>query len=140
LKILVALLLSHPLAPSPALSQAAGVLVSERCYGSQADRLDCMTREAGVSAAKLAGAEQSIDSALAAWDEDARYVAAARARLAESRAAFGRYRSAHCGFTASLGGGAIGSALEMRRLTCVIGINEVRTTELRALAAQLPLR
>jgi uncharacterized protein YecT (DUF1311 family) len=111
---------------------------AELCDGSQADRRICLSRLAETSEADLRSAEAAMETSLSAWDEEPMPVAAASARFARSRAAFSHYRQAQCDFNASLGGGAIGSALEMRRLMCVIELTRRRAGELRELAVRLP--
>jgi len=113
---------------------------TEECDGSQAERLACLQRTAARAGGDVTQAEQALLTALRRWDEEPRFAAAARQRLAESRTAYARYRAAQCGLHAALGGGAIGSALEMRRLNCAAALDSVRAGELRRLASQLPRR
>lgn len=49
-------------------------------------------------------------------DEDAKYIGLAKEKLRASSKAHKQYPDAQCAFTSSLGGGAIGNALELRRL------------------------
>jgi len=65
------------------------------------------------------------------WKEDKKYVDLAKMRFAASRKAFIEYRDKQCAFAASLGGGAIGHALETRRLACMTELNNRRAEQLR---------
>ncbi|WP_406805837.1 lysozyme inhibitor LprI family protein [Burkholderia semiarida] len=77
---------------------------------------------------------------LAQWDEDAKYINLAKIRLAASQKAFVKYRTAQYAFASSLGGGAIGNALEMQRLACVAELNNRRAAQLRDAVSDLPLK
>ncbi len=86
----------------------------------------------------LAEAEATIRAAIRQWDEEPKFVAQAGLKLRASVSEFVSYRAAHCAFVASMGGGAILNALELRRLACVFALNAQRTEELTRLAAELP--
>ena len=77
---------------------------------------------------------------LGKWDEDAKYVSSAKTKLQLSNKAFERYREAQCAVSASLGGGAIGHASDMRRLACLTELNDRRAEQLRAAFSDLPMR
>jgi aspartate aminotransferase-like enzyme len=129
---------------SPLLSFAAPAVptefeLREECSAySQAGMRDCLANHAAQSAKVLRHAEESASAALAKWDEDAKYVTAARKRLAVSGREFQRYRDAQCAFSSSLGGGSIGNALDMLRLACVAELNYQRAAQLTSAAAGLP--
>jgi Lysozyme inhibitor LprI len=110
----------------------------EQCSAeSQAGMRDCLAQHVQASASKLSQAEAQARRQIDQWDEDAKYRAQAKALLDTARKSFTRYRSAHCAFSAALGGGAIGNALEMRRLACQAELNEQRAAQLISGAAEL---
>ncbi|MCA8038012.1 DUF1311 domain-containing protein [Burkholderia arboris] len=101
---------------------------------------ECLQRKQDVSEVELKRAEEKVRAAFAKWDEDAKYVNLAKVRLAASQKAFVKYRTAQCAFASSLGGGAIGNALEMQRLACVAELNNRRAAQLRDAVSDLPLK
>lgn len=112
--------------------------VLEQCGAfSEAGMRDCLATKVAASSAALQRAEDQTFVALSKWDEDAKYVVSAQGKLRASSKAFAQYREAQCAFTSSLGGGAIGNALEIRRLACVAGLNAVRAQQLDANAVSL---
>lgn len=115
--------------------------IREQCSAdSEAGVHDCLEKKAHESEKALEDAEHKAGDALAKWDEDANYVNWAKTRLQLSSKAFERYREAQCAFAASMGGGAIGNALDMRRLACMTELNDRRAEQLRAASTDLPLR
>jgi Lysozyme inhibitor LprI len=111
----------------------------EECSAfSQAGMRDCLAAKAAASAGDLKKAEARLLARIAKWDEDARFKTAARARFQASRVAFDRYRAAACEFQASLGGGAIGNALSMRRLACIAELNTRRIEAIDRVGVDLP--
>ncbi|MFC5475003.1 lysozyme inhibitor LprI family protein [Paraherbaspirillum soli] len=124
----------------------AGTVQSERaareeCSAySQAGMRECLAKKANASAAELSKAENKVRRTLAKWDEDTKYVNLAKAKFETSNKEFGRYRDAHCAFDVSLGGGAIGNALEIGRLACVFELNSRRAAQLRDAISDLPLK
>ncbi|GAB2851696.1 DUF1311 domain-containing protein [Pseudoduganella ginsengisoli] len=131
------LIFSAPLLAAPPLP-AERALREECSAFSEAGMRDCLVHHAAQSAKVLKQAEESASAALAKWDEDAKFVRAAKVRLETSGREFLRYRDAHCAFAASLGGGAIGNALEMMRLACVAELNYRRAGQLTNAVADLP--
>ena len=101
---------------------------------------DCLEKKARESDKTLKDAERNAVNALAKWDEDASYISQAKTKLHSSSKAFERYREAQCAFAASMGGGAIGKALDMRRLACIAELNDRRSEQLRAAVSDLPRR
>jgi len=97
----------------------------------QVEVQNCLAEKANQSQKMLKQAEEKAQAALSKWDEDDKYVNLAKTRLAASGKAFIKYREEQCAFAASLGGGAIGSALEMRRSACVAELNNRRAEQLR---------
>lgn len=105
---------------------------------SQADMRDCLEKKVRESSRTLAEAEARTRAAIGEWDEDRKFVVRAEARLRASGSDFARYRTGQCAFLTSLGGGAIGNALELRRLACVFAMNTQRAQALTRLAAAIP--
>ena len=116
----------------------AGEVLDQCGEYSQAGMRDCLEKKVGESAAALAKADGKTLAAIRQWDEDPKFAAQAEAKLRASASDFAKYRAAQCAFVTSLGGGAIGSALELRRLACVFAMNTQRLQELTRLAAELP--
>jgi hypothetical protein len=123
-----------------ALIAPASVIASvEDCDAySQADRLACLSKEAAASEIELTQARTALTFAIDRWDEDAKYKAAARRQLDAADQAFAKHRTAHCKLQQSLGGGAVGNGLEMRRLLCVEALNTARAAQLQQMAKSLP--
>ena len=112
--------------------------VLEKCaYESQAGMRDCLARSVSESSRVLISAEKKLVSALKQWDEQPKFVSKARDRLISSDDAYLKYRDAQCAFASALGGGAIGNALELRRLACIFGLNTERAAHLTRLASSL---
>ncbi|SEO19843.1 Protein of unknown function [Duganella sp. CF517] len=105
---------------------------------SQAGMRECLAQKSRESGAALRRAEEQAIAALSTWDEDAKFIHLAKQKLRASSKAYERYRDAQCAFAASLGGGAIGNALEMRRLSCQVGLNNARSKQLNTDLAALP--
>lgn len=101
---------------------------------------ECVERKARASAVELKEAQIAALAAVSGWTEDQRYVVAASSKLASAEQAFARYRTAQCGFAYALGGGAIGSALDVRRLACEAEQNFIRAAQLRSAALDLQQR
>lgn len=138
-------LVATPLAASAAPAQAAAVqgerALREECSAnSQADMRGCLAGKADDSQKALKQAEDAALGTLAKWDEDAKYVNAAKAALGAANKAFARQREAQCAFAASLGGGGAGNAREMLRLACVAELNNRRAEQLRDAVSSLPLK
>lgn len=107
---------------------------------SQAAMKVCLAKKALESDRELNQAEVGVLSSLSKWEEDAKYIRLATARLEVANKTFARYRAAQCAFAASLAGGAAGNALEMGRLACVAEQNSRHAAQLRRAHANLPLR
>lgn len=115
--------------------------VRDECSAySQSGMRDCLEKKLRESENTLKQAEEAAVSSLCKWDEDAKQVSAVKNKLKAANANYVRYRDAQCAFAASLGGGAIGNALEIRRLACVAELNNRRAAQLRSTIADLPLR
>ena len=113
----------------------------EQCGAySQAGMRECLEKESRASNAALKRAEEQAAATISKWDEDAKFIDLAKKKLRASNKAYEQYRDAQCAFAYSLGGGAIGNALEMRRLTCRIELDIGRikqlNTEMSALSTK----
>jgi uncharacterized protein YecT (DUF1311 family) len=115
------------------------VICSESEF-SQAGMWDCLAKKAKESQETLRRAEEKAAHTLSKWDEDHPYIKTAKAKLAASNKAFVKYREAQCAFAYSLGGGAIGSALDMRRFSCIAELNNRRAEQLRNAVSDMPLK
>jgi uncharacterized protein YecT (DUF1311 family) len=104
----------------------------------EAGMRDCLAKKYQESTTALRRAEGQALVALSKWDEDAKYISLAKGKLSASSKAYQLYRDAQCAFAYSLGGGAIGNALELRRLSCLVGLNSERTKQLLAGVSELP--
>lgn len=98
---------------------------------------ECLDKKAKESEVTLKAAETAFATAVDRWDADAKYATQTRKKLADAAAAFVKYRAAQCAWATSLGGGAIGHALEMRRLACVAELNLRRADSLQSSAKEL---
>ena len=105
---------------------------------SQAGIRECLTGKVKESVRELIVTEEKAGAALKRWDEEAEFVARAEEKLRSSRKAFLAYRDSQCIFAASLGGGAIPKALQMRQLACLYAINTERSQHLKRLIADIP--
>lgn len=113
----------------------------EECSAySAAGMRDCLEKKAGASGVALRKAENIVRKALDKWDEDMQYVNIAKSKFEASSKEFLHYRDTYCAFNASLGGGAIGNALEIRRLACVVELNVSRTQQIENAVSDLPLK
>lgn len=111
----------------------------EECSAfSQAGMRNCLAKKADGSQKALRQAEEKVASILSKWDEDNKYVNQAKVKFVSSNKNFAKYRDAHCAFASSLGGGAIGTALDMRRFACVTELNNRRAEQLRDAVSDLP--
>jgi uncharacterized protein YecT (DUF1311 family) len=119
----------------------SGRALVDECYAySEAGARECLTKNLRKSEHALKTAQDKAVGTLSKWDEDPRYITAAKQKLQTSNAAFEQYREAQCAFAYSLGGGAIGNALDMRRLACGIELNSKRTAEVSTAISTLPLK
>ncbi|MDZ4358400.1 MAG: lysozyme inhibitor LprI family protein [Variovorax sp.] len=96
---------------------------------------ECLDKKEAESKAHLKRAEANLLRAIAKWDIEPPYIAATKAKLAAARKSFAKYRDDHCAYAKSVGGTAIGNALEMRRAACVAELNNRRAEQLRISAA-----
>jgi uncharacterized protein YecT (DUF1311 family) len=141
---LMALVISAPL-PLNSFAISNGAILGERALRAECSYeitgvRECLQEVKRASEANLKRAEKQALASLDKWDEDPRYIKAAKARLVTSRKPFIEYRQAQCAFASSLGGGAIGNALEMQRLACVAELNNRRAEQLRDAVSDLPVK
>ncbi|WP_165671375.1 lysozyme inhibitor LprI family protein [Metapseudomonas otitidis] len=108
--------------------------------GSQAALNACLHEKLGDSQHAVERAESALFAAFERWDEDAEQVRTGQGRERAARQSFIEYRERQCALAASVGGGAIGHALEARRLACTAELNYQRAQQLEALAHELPAR
>ncbi len=101
---------------------------------------ECLEKKQKISETELMRAEKKIGESFAKWDEDPKFINLAKVKLVASKKAFIQYREAQCAFATSLGGGAIGNALDMRHLACVAELNNRRAEQLRSAISSLPLK
>lgn len=113
----------------------------EQCGAySEAGMRECLAKKSDESITALKRAEAHAIIALSKWDEDAKYVNLAKEKLRASSKAYEQYRDAQCAFASALGGGAIGNALELRRLSCLVGLNAGRAEQLDTQSSTLPAK
>lgn len=113
----------------------------EQCGAyAEAGMRECLAKKSHESATSLRRAEEQAIAALSKWDEDAKFVNLAKENLRASSKAYEQYRDAQCTFALSLGGGAIGNALELRRLSCLVGLNIGRAKQLKTDTSALPAK
>lgn len=101
---------------------------------------DCLATKVRESQKTLEQAEKQVTIRLSRWDQEAQYIKQAKAKLVASGRAFSKYRQEQCAFAMSLGGSAIGNALEIGRLACVAELNNRRAKQLRDAVSDMPLK
>ncbi|MDI6528878.1 DUF1311 domain-containing protein [Pseudomonas otitidis] len=108
--------------------------------GSQADLNACLREKLGHSQHAVERAESALFAAFEQWDESAEQVRTGQGRARAARQSFIEYRERQCALATSVGGGAVGHALETRRLACIAELNYQRAQQLEALALELRAR
>jgi uncharacterized protein YecT (DUF1311 family) len=101
---------------------------------------ECLQKKLKLSETNLKNTEEKVNQSLEKWDEDPEYINAAKAKLKSANEAFIKYREAQCQFAFSLGGGAIGNALDVRQFSCIAELNNRRAEQLLGSIITLPLR
>jgi hypothetical protein len=130
----------------PAVSRSASCTLDESALRdecgaySQAGMRECLVKHVATSEQAIKEAEDRMKAALSRWDEDKKYVDVAKSRLVTASRVFNKNREAQCAFAAALGGGAIGNALEIKRLACVAELNYARARQVEAIAVELAVR
>ena len=112
----------------------------EECSYDLVGMRECLIEKQIASEVNLTLANKKVYKTLTQWDEDQNYIKAAKVKLAAAEKAFIVYRNAQCQFAASLGGGAIGNALDTMRFACVADLNNKRAEQLRNAIFALPLK
>lgn len=139
MRIVFSILLCAVVARANAAAESPAGL--EECGAfAQAQMRQCIAKKRQESEMMLIAAQRAATSVIEHWDEDPKFKAQAQDKLKQSSEEFIKYRDAQCAFAASLGGGAIGAALEMRRLACMVELNSSRTRDLKAATANLPAK
>ena len=105
---------------------------------SQAGMRECLSKKSHESQTALRRAEGRAVAALSKWDEDKRFIKVAEEKLVASNKAYEQFRDAQCALAYALGGGAIGNALELRRLSCLVELNRERIKQLDTNSLALP--
>jgi uncharacterized protein YecT (DUF1311 family) len=137
--ILIAGILVSPAANSAETLSARQII--ERCAGaSEAGIRDCLVKKSHEIEIALQQAAGTAIVKLSNWDEDPKYVAAVQERLKAAQLAFEQYRDAQCAYASALGGGAIGNALELRRLACVVELNSRQAQSIASSISRLPTK
>ncbi|WP_338768621.1 lysozyme inhibitor LprI family protein [Massilia sp. METH4] len=109
-------------------------------YSSQAGMRDCLEDSVRDSSTAVNAAEKKFAATMSRWDERQKYIAAAHMQFNISKRAFLKYRDEQCALAAALGGGAIGNALELRRLACIYELNRERSNQLTRFSSSLYLK
>ena len=119
-------------------SFAAGVpfehLIRDQCadrYFSQVEVQSCVRKHAADSRTVLQKAQTQVAAEIRQWDEETGYKDAALKKYEAAEKSFAAYRDRYCDWAASLGGGAIGTALEMRKNACIAEQNRTHAGQLR---------
>jgi uncharacterized protein YecT (DUF1311 family) len=123
-----------------AQGERAARLECSDASSSQADMHECLAKKARASEVALRKAEDEVRSRLSKWPEAPRYVSLARTKLEASDKGFAKYRETQCKFNYSLGGGAIGNALDLRYLACISELNSRRAEQLKDVVSDLPTK
>ena len=97
---------------------------------SQVDLAYCLEEIFHTSQAELDKSQQNFLNALSNWDEYKEYIVIAKNKLKKANKEFIKYRDLQCDFAYSLGGGAIGNALNMYKFSCLAELNFQRAKQL----------
>jgi len=137
---IVAPLLGIAAAAAQTPSATGELALRDECSFTPPGMNECLAAKVEASMVELRDARRFAIQRLDAGEEDGRYRRLAIWRLRAADASFERYRKAHCDFAASMGGGAIGHALNARRLACVADLNHRQAELLQRLVADRPPR
>lgn len=99
---------------------------------SQADLNQCTVNNYLLSENRLKEVETNLANKIKVWTEDNKYQSIASRKLTESRRDFVDYKKSNCSFAAALGGGAVGSAINLREVKCQLEMNKNRINEFNA--------
>jgi hypothetical protein len=142
LVIVFGLVVLLPLSPSAISSTEikSEFELREECSYDSIGMRECLQKKLTASEINLKKSEEKVSQFLAKWDEDPEYIRAAKAKFKSANDEFIRYREAQCQFALSLGGGAIGNALDVRRFACTTELNNRRAEQLLGSIVGLPLQ
>jgi uncharacterized protein YecT (DUF1311 family) len=117
--------------------------VREQCgleFFHMVEVVECVEKKAAESEKTLKEAEKAALGKLAQWDEDEKYINAARKAVAVSGKTFIQYRKDHCDMSVSMLGLARGVVIKRVRDSCLAELNNRRAKQLRDFVANLPLK
>ena len=100
-------------------------------YFAQVDVQTCVRQDAERSATAWHNAQAQAIAKMQQWDEEPKYADAALKKYHAAEQAFAAYRNRYCDWAASLGGGAIGTARQMRKNACIAEQNRTRAKQLQ---------
>lgn len=98
----------------------------------------CLEAKHSASARDLQLAEKEFQSSVDQWDQEKPLLDISLQELFSANASFKQYRKDQCALASTLGGTAIGNALDVRQLACEAELNQRRAAQLRAFGADLP--
>ena len=100
-------------------------------YFAQVDVQTCVRQDAERSATAWHNAQAQAIAKMQQWDEEPKYADAALKKYHAAEQAFAAYRNRYCDWAASLGGGAIGTARQMRKNACIAEQNRTHAKQLQ---------
>ncbi len=100
-------------------------------YFAQVDVQACVRQDAERSATVWHNAQAQAIAKRQQWDEEPKYADAALKKYHAAEQAFAAYRNRYCDWAASLGGGAIGTARQMRKNACIAEQNRTHAKQLQ---------
>ena len=100
-------------------------------YFAQVDVQACVQQDAERSATAWHNAQAQAIAKMQQWDEEPKYADAALKKYHAAEQAFAAYRNRYCDWAASLGGGAIGTARQMRKNACTAEQNRTHAKQLQ---------
>jgi hypothetical protein len=112
----------------------------DECSYDSLGMRECLQTKLHESEVSLTSAEEKVKQALEKWDEDPKFIAAAKSKFKKATGAFAKYKEVQCEYAYSLGGGAIGNALDVRRIACMTELNNRRAAQLLDSVVDLPLK
>lgn len=98
---------------------------------AQVDVQACVRQDAERSATVWHNAQAQAIAKMQQWDEEPKYADAALKKYHAAEQAFAAYRNRYCDWAASLGGGAIGTARQMRKNACIAEQNRTHAKQLQ---------
>lgn len=112
----------------------------EECSFELGGMRECLEKKQTASEMTLKKSQTDVYQVLEKWDEDEKYIKIAQQNFSAGEGEFIAYREKYCQFSASLGGGAIGNALDIQRIACITELNNHHAKQLRDAIADLPLK